>query len=374
MLPPGNDREAGLEEWRLFLDESGRFDAGDDADGTDDVCVAGILHREGLVGAGREALRRAARRTLLWLPWPLHARDLNLPVVPALALGAAYARWESLPPNVVRPPRTGLVDRADALAARLKFAEPRAFPPAWAALVRRAYPRYDDAWQLQKRLYIWRTEAAFWERRQDEVFVALADCLAGLAAAPLAGCPGPHIGIVAAGETERGDSRSDDKGRYLNQLETVLERARDALERRAAGQVHLRVWALEREIEGHRLRRVDLQAVLDVVFAGSRVRAEAVATPFYDEDVHPMLVFADLVANRARHVLENDGPLVVVESTLGDRLGLPCRRDGRSLLAATGAARRYIEAARRGEERPSLGRDGQRKWACEQAREWAGGE
>lgn len=72
--------------WHLFVDESGNF-----RDPGQDVTVAGLLVSDDQLVAA-EAVRHSLANLLPYLPWPLHAAHMNLPVWTALTWQQATDR------------------------------------------------------------------------------------------------------------------------------------------------------------------------------------------------------------------------------------------------------------------------------------------
>lgn len=98
--------------------------------------------------------------------------------------------------------------------------------------------------------------------------------------------------------------------------------------------------------------------------------AEGVAD--YDATVSVEFVLADFLANRARRTLDQPGStLAEAESALSGDLGAPARSGdpSRRQLAATGEALRFL----RGHDPRLAWAPPRRRWAVEQALEWARG-
>jgi hypothetical protein len=192
---------------------------------------------------------------------------------------------------------------------------------------------------------------------------------------------GPAVMIVLGGEASRGDGSPDvdpgrDQGseRYLAILECVLERSRDSVARRG-GRHNILLEVLSRPSFNRASHLGNVSRRLDAGI-GSPVRLTAMQPWRFDAHVPGALVLADVAANRARRLLLDapDASLAQFEDSLQQELTAPVRSGAPPLstLAATGRARSYVEDARHGRpEDAALLHDEIRRWAKEQALEWA---
>lgn len=363
--------------WRLFVDESGNF-----ADAGEDVVVAGILAHSEAPGLRSEELRRTLEAACPGVPWPFHTSFLNAPVYLALCSLAFPGRSESGQPGPEQQSLAAAVDRA---RAALEQREPRETTGAVEAL-REGRLRFERVKHLDATL-----KAV--DPATHGVLLAHARQVAaqiGRLADRLARQPGgPWLALCCAGESVRGEAhpregrpRQDDSARYIAVLETLVERVVDILAG-FEGEHLVFLHVLNRDILDPLLGRFvplhvrHLSELIGRISAstGHQVRVRPEATPRFDASAHAALVLADFASNRARwHVGRPSVPLEEMEHRIGAQVGLPVRwgTPGLSHLAATGWPRRVVDAHRAAPQ-PSPGEapDGTKRWAREQALEWA---
>jgi hypothetical protein len=208
--------------------------------------------------------------------------------------------------------------------------------------------------------------------------------------------PGARGFPVAAGESERGDGERDcgrllgaagshqkklAELRYLAGLATLVRRVEDLLD--AAGGQHEVVLSTSRfQFAGGYVGRADLAKLLRRCARPDAPVDWQTAEPesYFHDQLDPCFALADYVANQVRRHLHGAAgkSLSVVEADLHRTVGASFRfqsnRGAVSRLSATGVARDYVDAARRGwgeVERLEPALAAARPWAAEQAKEWA---
>jgi len=340
-----------MRRWRLFIDESGDFD-------TDTSIVVGVLVEQPAPSWEPARLRRALEAAAPGVPWPIHGwltrrfgMYLLWDLLEAERSGAATA--ESLRVCV----RSCEKVRDEALERLRSGREPS----------RQTIDAIEDAIKDAGEMH------AFAGRR----IATLEGIGRVLDAATAAG----EVALVFAALAE---APAESKDPYLHTLTTGLERAVDALAA-LPGSHEVRVHALGRHVLDPDLgantplhvRHVAACAGEAVAAAGlGRVRLVPERVAVYDIDVHPALVVADLLANRARRLVKDRG-LVDLEGRIARTLRVPVRAAGLPLAAATGAPRVAVADARGG---GAAAADDARahldaapppwRWAREQAEAW----
>ncbi|MGH7856057.1 MAG: hypothetical protein ACREQY_01915, partial [Candidatus Binatia bacterium] len=311
--------------WRLYLDEAGRFE-----DAEDEVVVAGLLIRD-LPTASPLVLRQALLDAAPGLPWPLHANLLNLPVFFALAARAAREGGHSAPSlldpladEVVRRLSPAFAEEVEQVLSSLRVNR----PVAWEHLK----PLDEALRHLGPVTY----------RRLQGVARAAARAVSSVIRALVEASGGdrhsPHVLVVSAGETVRGDASEEtdpatDFGtrRYLTQLECLLERVVGLLSLRD-GSHEVFVLVLGRDVIDQTLgarTALHLRHLGEVIrrvpsSPAGKVRLIPEGVARFDEAVGALPVLADFVANRARHILDKrELPLFDVEARLVSRLSAP---------------------------------------------------
>jgi hypothetical protein len=356
--------------WVLFVDESGQFERPDDP-----VAVAGVLWTEGVRGSGAADMKRALLRAVPGLPWPLHASLLNQSAYVALASERTMRERPSSLDEVgitvaVRQAVSVLLeyDRhlVNAELTALSWRPTVDVLRPLSAILREHTPL------VHERL----------RHHANQGWAAVGRLLAALAAQNTDRAY-PDVALVTASETELGDAIEEGStgDRYLAVLEPLLERTARLLERRD-GAHELVLRASRRDVFDSRLATRGALApphlaALAREASTSRVRVVVGGVERFDVHVDPGYVLADFAANHARRtLLVPTRPVRLAEQKLADRLVVSVRSGTTALshLAASGASRALINAAADLQDRPervlpaTLPR---RRWACEQAWEWA---
>lgn len=354
--------------WTLYLDESGAF-----GDASDTVAVAGLLVDEAAGGPGAIALEHALKRMLPEFPWPLHAAILRQPSYVALAAGSRKIRST----RALNGGDADFVRIAEEVSGWLEGQDPGGVESVLAALEARREPKYDLLEGLSRRL---RREKPQWIARLDgrtrEAWAYVRE-----AAVKTAGPPDrPCAYLVTCSETKKGDGGAREDYRYFRHLEVLFLRVRALLAARE-GRHFVSVRVLGRHIFEPRvsasrpLLMQDVERVIQASVSDNqglvRFRAEQVAR--FEATVGVHFVLADFIANQARRVLGDPAVrLADAERRLVSHLGPPARSGSpsRPHLAATGAAQQYLlePPENRGSLEAGAGR---RRWAVEQALEWA---
>ena len=347
---PSRDKR-GPSRWAFFIDESGDFNDPDEC-----VVVGGLLVDEDLAGLEPGKLERTLRQVAPLLPWPLHTAHVNLPVT--FALEARLQREGS------EGSATGAVlDETQDLSAKCID-----------ALRDGAWPQYEDLKALDSHLRARaRREHSRWARRRTEVHAAIGAVLEGLVAASTV----PRAAVITCSESSPADAAANSKERYLPLLQHALERAMWVAGLHE-GEHEIRIHALSRHVVdptiGQKifLSKRHLGHSINSVAPVQRVRAIVHEVVDFRDGVHPGLFCADFICNRARPRLESSlRSLLDVETDVATATRAPVRTKERSHLAASGAARAYLRAAKADRAMPTpLGVD-MKRWAQEQAREWA---
>ncbi len=370
---------AKLARWHLYIDESGHFD-----DPQAHAIVAGVLLADEVVPSDA-ALRRTLEDAVPGFPWPWHTTWINAPMWVALATlrAAADARAaERIGPQVLR-----------AATEAVEFVN--AFAPAELQAVRARLEAGEEPKAYRAHLDQWwarvcsgrRACVAPLEQQVQLPIVALQRLFEPLAAR----CePGerPPVTVFAAGEVVTGDA-ADQAGtlavgdRYLNLLAVLAQRAAAAVSLHG-GRHQVDLHVLERDVRYAQLgvmRPLKPAALSTVVGAIRPVLPEGVTVAAYEVvpfrgNVSPRFVLADFVANRMRRALRRtQEALSQVEGRCSAECGLDLRRfSARSHLAASGEAYRLVAT---GAPDASTAKallpvtPVRRRWACEQAWEWA---
>jgi hypothetical protein len=344
-------------DWNLFVDESGRFDDEDEA-----VAVAGVLVRADLPGARAEDLRESFRAELPFLPWPFHAAYYNHGAFVALAVavhigrgGHAEAWQERLACSAVE---------------RMHCVAPAALRAAMNAIEAGREPAYDALEELVRAADASTREAmAHLRKATRNTMARLVEGLARRGAEATA----PAVAFVSSADGARREYEGRTERRYLEHVECLFERTHDLL-RRLGGRHEVRLHVLQRDVDDPLLGApspMHLRQIrpLAVKLSTEDVWFEAVSVLAFDAAVHPLLVVADLAANRARAAFRLSGALTRVEQELGMHIRLPLRSGSPALshAAATGAPR---EVAAGRADPSSLG-PRHHPWAREQALEWS---
>lgn len=355
-MPPARETR-----WTLYLDESGDFD-----EPLDPVAVGGLLLRDDLVATSSRSLAAGLKKALPWLPWPLHAGLINQPAYMALVTDA----WLRSPDAATAPAGMPIeLMRASADATEhFRRVAPTEYASLAAAYEGRRKLNFGSLTGLGNRLAQARPQTAAALRNAGRAAWAQVRDVPR----SLAGGGKEVTWLLAASETELGDAAASADARYFAGLEALLHRL-VALLTRLGGRHVVGVKALARDVwepqisKARPLRPQDLDPVIRLVsdaHAVVRLRAEGVEK--FDAGTGVEFVLADFIANQARRALRQPGsPLRHVEELL--ELGCPVRsgEPPRSHVAATGRALVFLRTGTAGWTTTS------RRWAVEQAEEWA---
>jgi hypothetical protein len=346
-----------MRKWHVFIDESGAFEV------EDPYPVLGALV---VPTPDIETFERWARgrleQALPHVPWPPHTTFLNLPIYHAFA---AVASGNAGPEDelLIDHLHSAVGARIDDIVQRLRNRQK----------VKREPLTYYANWLAQEGAEF-ADALAHLENRLRETENGVRNLLAEAGRA----CQGAFI--ASSAETFDCEAAFHPDGRYFVVLEALVERIHDSIARMDED-TSVRVSALELDVDiGLRRRSLTRDLLAHGVGCvtdsrpGSRVHLSAGDVPRYDLHVTAGFVLADFVANRAGNVLRFNGgpPLRRAQETLVMRVGLPVSSGNptASHLAASGAARAALAAARVGSPAPDWP-DGSRKWAKDQAEQWA---
>jgi hypothetical protein len=373
------------DEWQLFVDESGDFDAPDDGARV----VGGLLLHSPPSVAQKKALRDALATAVPGADYPPHAAWLNLPVG-RLACTVLSRAWRETRPEAAafREPceaAIGALEACGGLAAG-KFLD---------AVRRCELPDYRCATECGAMLQARRPEV-FGElralaERYREGMLALLETVA-----EACGKDGAFV-LAAASTTEEAPEAAPSgpaaEDAYLALLQAMFERAFALLRGPAVHDVH--VWAhvarrnvtlspgvkqpLVPGLVGKIVERAAAFPLLPAEGLGDKhVRIVTAGTPAYDANVHPGVVLADCISNRLRFLLRVSRtgwqplrrraahvlalPLEAVAQALANEPPLPA-------LAAGGAGRAAVLRAFRGE--PTAVDGVPAGWQRDEAQQWA---
>ena len=379
--------------WQLFVDESGDFDRPDDT-----VCVAGLL----LPVPDAEELVPLLRARVVdahpLVEYPPHASVLNLPVMWAMhALRA--------------DPEAKAGARAD-LGLELTGAATKALkeaPEPWAGFlqswllwekVEHSDLKELDAWLRATQTEAYASLANLAEQSEQAVHDDILTPLLELGG-ELEGGLAP-VAFVAAEETApQGVVPTSAGDRYLDLLELVFERVYALLREPGGARHHVVVRVCERDLRfndparNHRLNDKDLTEVSRRAARFPLLRPQSLPDPRawltllpverFDGKVHPGLVLADRLANRARQQLSKAryagqgaaASLEVLQRTLEARVpavatGLSPRASRRvgalPTLMGNGVARERVRQAFEGDSKnPGALRP---TWALQSTQAW----
>ncbi|MCA9543767.1 MAG: hypothetical protein KC613_05235 [Myxococcales bacterium] len=266
--------------WAVYLDESGDFEH----DHT--VCVAGVLVPRD-AGPDEVALAQWMRRRFDFVPWPLHAAHLNLPILLALA---------ALRTDRPFPGRAAL----DTLRQRLSWRQRDSVRRVDEALAAGACPPFDDLRVLQAEVGPGEDAALLALQRAffDQLKGLMADLATDGVRITLAGeacprAPQPRYRALLVGLAGHLGQRAPGGGLKLH----VLWRpAREAADEPATP-----------------LNRSRIERWLAEADAG---RVKLAWLGGFDRRASPWLVLADFVANRTRRVLRDAQSLADLEGGL----------------------------------------------------------
>jgi hypothetical protein len=358
--------------WTLYLDESGQF-----SDASDAVAVAGLLVDEEAGGPSPREVEFGLKRMLPEFPWPLHASILNQASYVALAV-ASEGRRKGRRRVSAEGREADFVRLAEEASAWLETRDAAGVALVLGALEEGREPRYEVLRRLTRLLL---DERKRWSLRLDgrtrEAWAYVRDAamkIAGTAERPCAY-------LVACSETRKGDAGAGEDDRYFGHLEALLQRVRALLGRRE-GSHFVSVRVLGRSVTEpvvaapRPLLMADVERVIQrsVSDGGGAVRFRSEQVARFEATVGVHFVLADFFANQARRVLGDPAVgLAEAERSLVAELGAPARSGSppRPHVAATGDAQRFLLAAP-GDRVVLEAGAGCRRWAVEQALEWAG--
>jgi hypothetical protein len=366
------------------VDESGKFD-----DEQDCAVVGGLLVSAEASAARPEALRLALQQAVPGFPWPLHAKLLNQASYVALASYLA-AGGTGRAADEPQPADSSEDDRARHVAARMAEWDPAGVTACLDDLRTCREPLYSLLRKLTNRLRMELPRDYLWlDDRIHEAWARVGDLARSLADPGREHEGRPGILLVTAAETEVGDAcqgtgQSAEDCRYFALFESLLGRVARVLDRLGGRHV----------VELHVANRGLFEPVLGVVAklhirhlvqpaeragesVAGRVRLIPAVAACFDESVEGGLVLADFLVNYARRKLRHErNPLEAIEGRLAARFGLPVTsgEPRASHLAATGVAAAFLESTRDpvvGQVQAPSWSGRRRRWACEQARQWA---
>ena len=362
--------------WRLYVDESGRFDDDHDA-----VVVVGLLVPERV--SPRQVMG-PLRSAAVGLPWPPHAAHYNVPILHVL--GRYLARetdptrpWDSVERGAQRY-LAAAAAAAGPLVNRVLESLRRGQRPELSDLTdlevaaRAASRGLDEGARLAAE-----TLKDEFRERVRAVMAALAaeGLLLGVAAEATSNDAGASWVDVAVPRAAQGITPPTPTHRYFGLLGALFERVADVLDR-APGPHTVRPWVLTRGVHDMRgLREPDLERVVKAYQPNRRaVEFKPGQVVRFDDSVSGFSVLADFAANWSRKAVSG-ASLAEIEERVA-ALETPARSGapGLSHIAASGPPGRYVRAARAMRRdlmkdlRPQLAPP-QARWACEQAIEWA---
>lgn len=366
------------ENWQLFIDESGLFD-GEDTD-----VVGGLLLESADSPALIEALERALRAVYPGVPYPPHATDLNPSGSPVAV--ALLAEQRGVPVD------KGLLK----LAHRCRRENKGRAAEFVRAIDEGKLPRFDATKKLDpwiKRLPGRARGSLSRERERQAKYMRrlLGSLSTNVGRAAFVGAGRPSRGAPSsqrgpnANESRHGDS-------YLELLVAVFERVYALLrDRNSEGVAVLKVHVLGRHVRHSRQRRSMTKAELEAHLqhaelfpllapaVGTRdahLRVQAQRPRGYCDGVHPGLVLADWLCNRARWALADGSSLTSVSQAIERSSALHVSMQSAALpecspLPTLAAAGRPQAAVKIAFQDPSRARpDPGRGWAGEQAQMW----
>jgi hypothetical protein len=356
--------------WQLFIDESGDFD-----DPTDVHVVAGLLVPAAAHPSQAAALRELLRRGLPGIPYPPHASHLNL------AVGRMAATL--LATGVDEAPRD--IAECCHAAKEALLAAPRGVAGVVReALATRRMPTFGALRSCEQWLAINRSDL------HDDLRVLQArdrEAMRDILARTRDAFKAPSAMVVAA------VGHGADGAGYLALLEVLFERTLMLLRARDA-QVEVRATVATRHVPMPEVARKRtplmpaaigqaIHAAMSFPFLPATglgdprvARIVAESPPRYEALVHPGVVLADFIANRARSAFRAlDRPWVERSAHAASLLALPVDVIAQGFkaagplptVAADGIARARVRAQFEGAPVPD-GRS--RGWRDEQAERW----
>jgi hypothetical protein len=385
--------------WQLFIDESGDFDDPDDV-----VCVAGLFVPLPADDDLEPYLRTRLDEAFPLTTYPQHAAELDVPISRAL-LALRSPRLEG-EPAAVADVRARI---APAIGALLGADDPEVLTTVGAHRV--GVPlthdrvRWLDIWLRGAAPEAHRELRAVCDEQEEALRAHVLGDLADLVRRyttevlpPSDGNPLPArpVALVAAEASPEG--AGPPAARYLALFELLLERVYAHLREPGGARHHVLVRTSARDLRfgdatnDHRLDAPDVvrasRRAAGFPFLPAehlpdrRVWLSALATESFGPAMHPGLVLADYVANRARRALKSTPirsmPLAALQQSIERRLGhvdtrLPLRARPTlgplPTVAAGGLARRHVRTCFVGRVAPEPLHHVPR-WASESAQAW----
>ncbi|MEM7249173.1 MAG: hypothetical protein AAF533_27890 [Acidobacteriota bacterium] len=337
--------------WQLLSGHAGRLD-----DPTDPACVVGLLVEDGLSQADELRVRRLLRQLVPSVPWALLGRVLARPELLAVA-------------GAMNEDEDGRDDEDDEpLAALLGTCEPTTFERVREDLTVGREPEPEDGRRLADVLVqapvLRRSLRDRQRRRRQDVHALLAD---------LHRARPDAVACFVTGEGEPGESDTSGEERFLELLESQLQRVADVLERRD-GTHELRLAAVRWVVDDGRGHPTPLElaqqaALAHALVAHRRVSLAPWSNPRQGAEQRPLLVAAEVLAQRARRQLEAES-LTAVEAGLAPCWPVRSGAPAASHVSATGETARCLTGLRQGEPAVLPTGPSTRRWAREQAEEW----
>jgi hypothetical protein len=359
--------------WQLYLDESGNFEAPNDA-----VLVAGVLFEGRATPQVSSALRRRLEEIFVGSPYPPHAAHHN---VATSLLGGALAG------HAPHGPASERFLRGIAGALHVARGDNPHSRTLRAAVARADRPQRVDLGALQTfDRWLRRTAPAAHTALIQERDLQRAD-LKRYAAEDLPKQLGRPPLLLAAWQANAGPL-TDADARYEQLYETLVERALSFIARRDDGaqlDVHLAVrhrTVPQEHVEKLKLAEEHASAFALLARAKRRPAIVRYKAETYHHGVAPGIVLADFAANTLYNAPVSAASWSQLAADLQGRLGLPASA-GCALLplatalpavAADGPAREAVRRAADGStpaaSAPAPSLAGEPRWAKEQAHAW----
>jgi hypothetical protein len=355
--------------WSLFVDESGDF-----ADPAECVAVAGLLLAEDIPGYSSPEIKEILAKALPGFPWPLHACFVNQ--LAYVGIAASQRPKEAL--EAARPGLSTVVEQA---VAEWQAREPARLNGVAGQIKAGRKPSVADLAVLGDGLRRARPQlAAALQDVAREGWRAM-NLVAERLVASKSSDGHPLTAFLAASETTLGDAGATAADRYFGLLRALTERAAAVIARHP-GQHRLGLYVQQLDVFDTRLgialrltpQRVG-EAINQLRALHPKVRLTVLETSDFGPNVTVEYVLADFLANRSRrHLSDFQGALDYVEDRVGEYFGAPLRSGHpvRSHLSASGEAFASVLAAAAGRKRHLPWQGARRRWACEQANQWAG--
>lgn len=377
--------------WRLFIDESGDFGPlwSEPLDNTrnDHVVVAGWLIDTD--GFSEVALGRVVDGLASWLPRPIHAAHLHLASLHALSIVNPHSNRARRAVERIQP---SVRDAASRLTARWRrgVVDDLSYDAQVRDTTKRAesklregtLPKIEDLKILERALNAsppedrdaliaikGETQAILSSIIKDRIYPLVSE--------------GKAI-IIASSETCLGDALPKHEGdRYLTLLAELLVRVVDLLTARG-GEHEVRLNILRRNVYdaavGFKtpLRNATVNEILHALSGNTtpcrHVRLCIEAICGYEQQTPATLILADFFANRVRRAtMSMRSGLCGISNDVLRFTGLPLHDEAnRTTIATSGEGAALVERARAGDHsKTQIIGALPRRWACEQAEEWA---